>query len=579
MKILFVIFLLVSVRTIHAKEFKTNSLHIAGAPQWVSAKVVGRVTEKIELKLEWKTRRVSVIWHQDHDTYNKAHSLGPLAAAVTIKAKGKSVIHIGPEVNKGDYAQILGHELVHVIFFQKYKGAIPPWLEEGFANFLSRKTKVDLNWLQKQKLPDNVKEMGHPYQGGKVDIHLHYKVSQALVEMLDDRCDLSRLLRLSVQRKIETFIRQTCGISDINAEFKKWIKKKALKVRHQEKTKKNQITVEEIVGGLHIPWGFEFLNSKTLLINEKNGQLSLFDLDRHRRTLLKGGPQVVERGQGGSLDVVKHPKYPKVPWIYITYVAELKGELTTHLGRFQIRGQEIVQFEKLLASRATSDTNRHFGSRLAFDQENFLYMSVGDRGHRPNGQNLSTHSGSILRLKEDGGVPKDNPFVGQKGALPEIWSYGHRNPQGLAFDRTTNRLWAVEHGPRGGDEINWIKKGKNYGWPTISYGKEYTSSASVGQGTRKKGMEQPTHYYDPSIAPCGMTIYHGSVFPEWEGHLLVGALKLTHLNRVEVKDGKFVSEERLLEKMSERIRHVKVGPAGFVYISTDGGSIYRIRPS
>ncbi len=561
------------------KEFTTNSVHVKDAPDWVTQRVIERVSEKIENKLEWKTRRVPVIWHVSHDSFSKTHSLGPLAAAVTIKSKDKSEIHMGPEVTKNNYAEVYGHELVHVIFHQKYQGAIPDWLEEGFANYYSRKNKLDLNKLNNKKLPSDVTQMGHPYKKGKSDIRLHYQVSQALVEMLDDRCELDKLIRLSVRRQIETYIKRTCEIDDINKAFKNWLKKKALKAAHKEKTKNYRLVVEEVVSDLHIPWGFEFLNANTMLINEKNGQLSIYDLKKQKKTKLSGGPKVTEKGQGGSMDVKKHPKYPEEPWIYITYVAPLEKKLTTHLGRFKIQGQQVKEFQKLLSAKGGTDTSRHFGSRIAFDRENYVYFSVGDRGHRPNGQDLSTHAGSIMRLHADGQVPKDNPFVGKKGALPEIWSYGHRNPQGLVFDSRKGLLWSIEHGPRGGDEINLIEKGKNYGWPTISFGKEYWGPVAVGEDTHKKGMEQPVHYYVPSIAPCGLAVYYGDAFPEWNGSLLSGALKLTHLNRVEVKDKKFVSEDRLLQDMSQRIRHVKVGPEGHVYFSTDSGFIYRIRPS
>jgi glucose/arabinose dehydrogenase len=421
--------------------------------------------------------------------------------------------------------------------------------------------------------------MGHPFKNPDIDVNVHYRVSQALVEMLEDKCDLKKLLRLSVRKKIETYIQRTCGIQDINQSFRQWIDSKALKVRHRETTKDYKIVVEEIVTGLHIPWGFEFLNSHTLLINEKNGQLSLYNLKTRQRQALRGGPKVKEEGQGGSLDVRKHPDYPKVPWIYITFTAEEQGKMITELARFQIQGKKVTNLQSLLKTQSRTDTSRHFGSRIVFDGNKHLYFSVGDRGHRPNGQDLSTHAGSILRLHEDGRVPRDNPFVDQKNARPEIWSYGHRNPQGLAYDLKNKRLWAIEHGPRGGDEINLVEKGHNYGWATISHGKEYWGPIRVGESTHKKGMDQPVHYYVPSIAPCGMDLYHGDQFPKWQGNLFSGALKLTHLNRVVLKGEKFNSEERLLEGMKERIRHVKVGPAGYLYISTDSGGIFRIRPS
>ena len=208
-----------------------------------------------------------------------------------------------------------------------------------------------------------------------------------------------------------------------------------------------------------------------------------------------------------------------------------------------------------------------------------FFFGVGDRGERPNGQDLTNHAGSIIRLNLDGSIPQDNPFVNSNAALPEIWSYGHRNPQGLAFDEISNKLWEIEHGPRGGDEINLIKSGANYGWPVISYGKEYWGPLSVGEGTHRKGMEQPIKYYVPSIAPGSLTIYSGNAFPMWKGNLFSGALILRHINRIVLNSkNKAIKEERLLEALDERIRAIAESPQGWLYFSTDSGKIYRLSP-
>ena len=223
-------------------------------------------------------------------------------------------------------------------------------------------------------------------------------------------------------------------------------------------------------------------------------------------------------------------------------------------------------------------SDRHFGSRIAFD-DTHLYFSVGDRGNRPNGQNLETHAGSILRLNVDGSVPQDNPFVDVEGARIEIWSYGHRNPQGLVWDGVNQRLWSIEHGPRGGDELNLIERGGNYGWPIISYGKEYASFRAVGEGTHKEDMEQPKKFYIPSIAPGSLMQYSGDAFPEWKGDLFSGALKLRHINRIKLdQKGNAIAEERLMENLNERIRALLESPEGWIYFSTDSGSIYVIKP-
>ncbi len=232
-----------------------------------------------------------------------------------------------------------------------------------------------------------------------------------------------------------------------------------------------------------------------------------------------------------------------------------------------------------MQARSASATGRHFGSRIVFDVQGHLFFSVGDRGVRPNGQDLTTHAGSILRLNLDGSLPADNPFLNRPGALPEIYSFGHRNPQGLAYDAKRERLWSIEHGPRGGDEINLIKAGENYGWPVVSHGKEYWGPMMVGEATHKAGMMDPVKVYVPSIAPGSLLLYSGKAFPGWRDDLFSGALKLTHLNRVSLnQEGQPVAEERLLESLGERIRALAEDPQGWLYLSTDSGKILRLRP-
>jgi glucose/arabinose dehydrogenase len=333
--------------------------------------------------------------------------------------------------------------------------------------------------------------------------------------------------------------------------------------------------VAPVIEGLHIPWGFDFLGEDQIIINEKNGQVSLYDLKLKKRTLLKPKIASTERGQGGLLDVRKHPQYPQQPWIYITFTDSTPKGLTTALARFQIQKDRITKFKKLLVTEATSSTGRHFGSRITFDSQGYLYFGVGDRGRRDKAQDRSNHAGTVIRLNDDGSVPKDNPYYGHKNFKPEIWSYGHRNPQGLVFDKHTETLWEMEHGPQGGDEINVVEKGKNYGWPVISYGEEYGTSIPVGV-KRKKGLEQPRHYYVPSIAPCGLEIYSGKKFKQWKGNLFSGALALTHLNRVVIDKGRFVKEERLVANLNQRVRSVREAPNGDLYFSTDSGKIYKI---
>ena len=356
--------------------------------------------------------------------------------------------------------------------------------------------------------------------------------------------------------------------------------------------------VDEITNNLGIPWGMVFISPSKILFTERKGRIGVLDLTNGEINILEGGPKVFAFGQGGLMDVAVPPDYVAGDWIYFSYskgivsCSNLKIRMkkcskrdinptkyTTTLARAKLDGYRLVEFSDLLITRPASNSTIHFGSRITFDGNGNLFFSVGDRGNRQNAQDLSKHSGSILRLRIDGSIPKDNPFVNQDETLPEIWSYGHRNPQGIFYDRELNRLWAVEHGPRGGDEINLILPGLNYGWPVISYGKEYWGPIQVGEGTEKEGMEQPIKFYVPSIAPGSLIKYSGKAFPAWKGNLIAGALKLTHLNLVKLDaTGKAINEERILGSLGERIRAIVESPEGWLFLSTDSGKILSIRP-
>ncbi|GGB90962.1 dehydrogenase [Marinobacterium zhoushanense] len=337
--------------------------------------------------------------------------------------------------------------------------------------------------------------------------------------------------------------------------------------------------VEALVQGGGVPWGMTFLNRHRLLFTRREGGAAILDIDSETLTELTGTPRVMSGGQGGFLDVAVPPGYTEGGWLYFTWVKNRAGQGVTVLSRARLQDTRLTDWQELLETKSATDTGRHFGSRIAFDNGGHVYFTVGDRGHRPNGQDLQTHAGSVLRLKLDGTVPSDNPFVGRAGAQPEIWSYGHRNSQGLAWDAEHGRLWEIEHGPRGGDEINLILSGANYGWPVLSYGKEYWGPFDVGEGTERAGMEPPVKVYIPSIAPGSLLYYSGDAFPAWRGNLIAGALKLTHLNRVELNEkGEAVAEERLLGSLGERIRALIQGPEGWLYFSTDSGRILRLRP-
>jgi glucose/arabinose dehydrogenase len=340
------------------------------------------------------------------------------------------------------------------------------------------------------------------------------------------------------------------------------------------------IRVEQLVTGLGIPWGMAFIDRQRLLVSERSGRLLLIDLQKSSKTTLQGLPKVLVEGQGGLLDVALGPDFERDGWIYFTYTKSHHGDAATTLARARLEGSKLADWQDLLVTDSATSTGRHFGSRIAFDGKGHLFFGVGDRGERDAVQDLGNHIGSILRLNLDGSVPADNPFVGVADARDEIWSYGHRNPQGMAWDALNKRLWSIEHGPRGGDEINLILPGRNYGWPIVSHGKEYWGPIAVGEGTSKPGMEDPYKVYIPSIAPGSLMLYTGDAFPEWRGNLFAGALKLRHLNRITLSESaEVIDEERILEDLEERIRNVVEGPEGWIYFSTDSGRILRIRPS
>ena len=340
-----------------------------------------------------------------------------------------------------------------------------------------------------------------------------------------------------------------------------------------------KLKLEKVAQGLGIPWGMAFIAPSKLLVTERDGAIRLLDLKSSTTIKLKNTPKVLAEGQGGLLDVAIPPNFKSNGWIYFTYVKDDAGEGVTVLSRAKLKGERFAHWQELLVSKSRTAESYHFGSRITFDTKGHVYFGIGDRGERPSAQDLTNHAGSIIRLNLDGSIPKDNPFINHKSALAEIWSYGHRNPQGLSYDFKHNRLWEIEHGPRGGDELNLILPGNNYGWPVISYGKEYWGPVAVGEGTHRKGMQQPVKVYIPSIAPGSLIIYSGNAFPNWKGNLFSGALKLRHLNRIVLdENGQAVKEERLLESLDERIRALTQGPRGWIYFSTDSGNIYQIRP-
>jgi glucose/arabinose dehydrogenase len=338
--------------------------------------------------------------------------------------------------------------------------------------------------------------------------------------------------------------------------------------------------VERMTGGLEHPWSMAFLPDGGMLVTERAGRLRLVDEAFNLvPEPLTGVPTAFARGQGGLLDVVLHPDFAENRLVYLSYAYLGDGGAATAVARGRLGAGGLEDTEVIFESNALASGGRHFGSRLAFDDAGHLFVTHGDRGERERAQKLGDHAGSLLRLDDDGSVPDDNPFVGQADALPEIYSFGHRNPQGMAVHPETGAIWLHEHGPRGGDEVNIIEAGANYGWPVVSQGREYASGRPVG-ADEAAGMIPAIHVWDPSIAPSGMAFYTGDAFPEWQGDLLVGALAYQLLARLELDGGTVVQEERLLEGELGRIRDVRVGPDGLVYLLTDdaNGGIYRLSP-
>lgn len=334
---------------------------------------------------------------------------------------------------------------------------------------------------------------------------------------------------------------------------------------------------EKIIEGKNIIWGMDFLSENQLIYSEKHGKISVLDLTTLTSTPLSDVPIVMSDGQGGLMDIVVSPTYKNDGWIYITYVKPIGEQGVTVLARAKKEHNRLTDWQDVYLSSSATDTAIHYGSRITFDYKGYLYFTVGDRGVRPNAQDLTNDAGKVIRLHLDGTIPKDNPFMQHTQARKGIYSFGHRNPQGITYDRINNRLWLIEHGPRGGDEINLILKGRNYGWPVVSHGKEYWGPAHVGEATEKKGMESPVKVYIPSIAPGSLLVYSGKSYKNWQGNLFAGALKLRHLNRISLDNqGEVIGEERLFTALKERIRAIRESPKGIIYFSTDSGKIYRI---
>lgn len=354
-------------------------------------------------------------------------------------------------------------------------------------------------------------------------------------------------------------------------------------IAQEVETERHTLSLETISEGLNHPWGIVFLPSGDMLVTERSGTLNVITPDG-KKTAIKGTPEVVAKSQGGLLDVNIDPNYADNGWVYISYSEPDpdggKGNSTAVM-RGKIDGDNWTQGEVVFRQAPKYESNAHFGSRLIFSPEGHLFITLGDRYSRmQDAQTLDNHHGKVVRIWPDGSIPEDNPFVGQSDALDEIWSYGHRNVQGAAIHPDTGELWTIEHGPQGGDEVNIPAAGKNYGWPTVTYGEDY-GGGEIGIGTHKEGTEQPFYYWLPSIATAGSIFYTGDQFPHWKGDLLVTALRGQTIARLDLEDGRVLHEERMLDDATSfRIRDIEQGPDGFLYILTDAdsGQLIKLSP-
>ena len=348
---------------------------------------------------------------------------------------------------------------------------------------------------------------------------------------------------------------------------------------HSEKL---SFRIVPLLAGLENPWSIAFLPDGRMLVTERAGRLRLvtqdFKLDPKP---IDGLPEVIANGQGGLFDVVLHPQHAQNGWIYWAYNAPGTGGWGTALARGKLQGQRMTEVQVLFSMQPKTRSAHHFGGRIVFDAAGMVYLTLGDRGDKDRAQKLNDHAGSVIRLHDDGRVPNDNPFVKRAGALPEKWTLGHRNMQGAAINPQTGELWTHEHGPQGGDEVNVIRPGLNYGWPVVTYGVNYGLGTKIGEGQSKPGMVQPLQVWVPSIAPSGMAFVSGSQFSQWRGSMLVGALRGQMLVRLTLEGDKVLSEERLFQGRPGRIRDVRMGPDGLVYLLTDDpqGALLRLEPA
>lgn len=340
-------------------------------------------------------------------------------------------------------------------------------------------------------------------------------------------------------------------------------------------TESGTVSVAPVVTGLDAPWGVAQMPDGGLLVTERDG--NLIHVANGSAQSVRGVPEVAAQGQGGLLDITLARDFATTRTLWLTYSKPQGRGSGTALAAAELSadGSRLENVRDLFESAPGGSTGRHFGSRVVEAPDGTLYVTIGDRGDRPSAQDRANHNGAIVRVNRDGTVPADNPFIGQDGVQPHIWSYGHRNPQGAGLD-AGGTLWTAEHGARGGDEVNQVKRGANFGWPVISYGVHY-SGGKIGEGTAKDGMEQPAFFWDPSMAPSGLMVYQGSMFPEWRGDMFVGSLKFSYISRLAVDGGTVSEVEQIEGEETLRVRDIVEAPDGSIlFISVGNGTVYRM---
>lgn len=340
------------------------------------------------------------------------------------------------------------------------------------------------------------------------------------------------------------------------------------------KSENMSFSVDSVISRSDVVWGFDFLPDGKVIFTERGGVMGILDPKTKTAINLKNVPKVHSAGQGGLLDVRVHPDFAKNNLIFFTYSEPVGEQSTTALAKAELKGNELVNVKKLFTAWKQNSHDHHYGSRIVFDGKGHIFFTVGDRGQQEKAQEIDYHQGKVLRINEDGSIPKDNPFANAPGAKPEIWSIGHRSPQGLYYDTAKDELWETEMGPRGGDEINLVERKKNYGWPIATYGREY-HGPKIADG-KKAGTEQPLSYWVPSISPSAMTFYSGTTMTEWKNNLFLACLGDQHIRRLVMDGKKVVKQEELLKDLDWRFRNIRTGSDGNLWFSTDEGVIGRL---